>query len=466
MGPGIAHRRAEHDVLGVFFLPPVGSVWIDSPADRISCTLFLMIGAAIVGLQEAVHRAARLQSITTSKLNDATADIQKSQQVLHDLVADVPGVVWEAWGQPDEASQQIDFISHHVEPLLGYTPEEWVKTPNFWLQVVHPEDRERAAREAYAIFESRGTGTSEFRWVGRDGRIVWVQAQSRVILDPEGRPVGMRGITMDITARKLLEQERQHLLEQAQRLNRVKDEFLATLSHELRTPINAVMGWARMLREGIVTGARATHALEAIERNAVAQTRLIEELLDVSRIVTGKFQLETEDLDVAAVVRTALDGMRPAAEAKGITLRLEQAASALLLRGDPHRLQQAIWNVLSNAVKFTPADGTVTLSTSRTASEVLITVTDTGEGIPPDVLPFVFDRFRQADSTPTRAHSGLGLGLAIVRHIVELHGGRVSAASDGPGRGATVHIALPFMPSAAAKTRLAPSNEAMPAVSS
>ena len=449
LGPGIATTLLGAGYSAYFFLGPINSLWVSAPADRISCTLFVIIGVAIAVLQESVRRADHRHTVTTSQLETATADVQRSQRRIQDLLDDVPGVVWEAWGHPDAASQRIDFISDHVEGMLGYTPQEWLQTPNFWLQVVHPEDRDRAAREAHEIFTRGGVGVSEFRWVGRDGRVVWVQAQSRVVHDEHGRPLGMRGVTMDITARKLLEQERQALLEQAQRLNQVRDEFLATLSHELRTPINAVLGWAQMLRVGAVTGTRATDALHAIERNAQAQTRLIEELLDVSRIVTGKFALEIHEFDLGTTIDAAVDAIRPAAAAKNITVRVVHPGRAgMTMRGDPHRLQQAIWNVLSNAVKFTPDGGLVTILTDRTPSEMQITVTDTGEGITGDALPFVFDRFTQADSTPTRAHAGLGLGLAIVRHIVELHGGHVEATSDGADRGAAFRLRLPFDPAA------------------
>ena len=447
LGPGLVTTMLCAFYSTYSFLEPRGVIWISTTADRISFALFIVIGAAIAWLHEIGRQTYRRLTLTTSQLKAATADIARSQKRIQELLADLPGVVWETWEDPDPAAQRIDFISHHVEGLLGYTPAEWTRTRKFWLQVVHPDDRERAGREAREIFARGGVGSSEFRWVARDGRAVWVHAQSRVIHDQNGRPIGMRGVTMDITARKRLEQERLRLLEEAQGLNRIKDEFLATLSHELRTPINAVLGWAQMLREGVVRGPRATHALEAIERNALAQTRLIEELLDVSRIVTGKFRLDIVEFDLGGVVAAAVEGLGPAAQAKNITLRVQQPSGvSLKLRGDPHRIQQAIWNVVSNAVKFTPHGGAVTVATARTATELHITVADTGEGIAADVLPFVFDRFHQADSTPTRSHAGLGLGLAIVRHIVELHGGRVHAASDGPAQGATFRIALPFVP--------------------
>jgi CheY-like chemotaxis protein/nitrogen-specific signal transduction histidine kinase len=225
--------------------------------------------------------------------------------------------------------------------------------------------------------------------------------------------------------------------------NRAKDEFLATLSHELRTPINAIMGWGQMLQQGVVDPARTAHAIDAIVRNAAAQTRLIEDLLDLSRIISGKFRLDVEIVDVGGIVAAALAAVEPAAHAKGLRLQTVADAGGRVY-GDRQRLQQAVWNLLSNAVKFTPRGGRVQLQVLRVNSHLEIVVSDTGQGVPPDILPYIFDRFRQADSTSTREHSGLGLGLAIVRHIVELHGGTVEAASDGPGKGATFRLKLPL----------------------
>jgi PAS domain S-box-containing protein len=232
------------------------------------------------------------------------------------------------------------------------------------------------------------------------------------------------------------------LYREAQRVNRVKDEFLATLSHELRTPLNAILGWSRLLRMGKLDDSARARALETIERNASAQAQLIEDLLDVSRIISGKFQVEVRTVDVPAVTEAALDAVRLAAEAKSIELvaRIEIVPQ---LAGDPTRLQQVVWNLLSNAIKFTPKGGRVEVRVSTVESHVEIVVGDNGEGIRADFLPYVFDRFRQADGTTTRAHSGLGLGLAIVRHLVELHGGSVRAHSEGVGKGAVFSVRLP-----------------------
>jgi signal transduction histidine kinase/CheY-like chemotaxis protein len=232
---------------------------------------------------------------------------------------------------------------------------------------------------------------------------------------------------------------------EAETANRIKDEFLATLSHELRTPLNAVLGWAITLRSGRLDEATAARALEAIERNARAQSQLIEDLLDISRIVTGKLRLDVRPVEPAAVIEAALDAVRPVAESKGIVLHTALEAQSGPVYADPDRLQQVVWNLLTNAIKFTPSGGRVEVRLQRTASAAVIVVQDTGQGITADLLPHVFDRFRQADSSSTRTHGGLGIGLALVRHLVELQGGRVAAESDGPGKGATFRVRLPVL---------------------
>ena len=239
------------------------------------------------------------------------------------------------------------------------------------------------------------------------------------------------------------------LYRESLRVNRVKDEFLATLSHELRTPLNAVLGWARLLRSGKLAVDARQRALETIERNAVAQAQLIEDLLDVSRIISGKFRVEVRPVDLRAVTGAAIESVRLAAESKGIELAARVAPVPSIF-GDATRLQQVVWNLLCNAIKFTPRGGRVAVRLERVDSHVEIEVADNGPGIRPDFLPYVFERFRQADGTTTRAHTGLGLGLAIVRHLVELHGGSVRAFSEGLGKGATFVVRLPIGPVRAA----------------
>jgi PAS domain S-box-containing protein len=247
----------------------------------------------------------------------------------------------------------------------------------------------------------------------------------------------------DVAARAALAIENAQSYQEAQSANRLKDEFLATLSHELRTPLNAVLGYARMLRSGAIRSERAAHAHEVIERNAEALAQIVEDVLDVSRIISGKAFLDLRPTDVATVVKDATATVRPTAEAKGLRLELALADNVGPVAGDPNRLQQVVWNLLSNAVKFTPRGGHIRVQVEAVADQAELVVTDTGIGLSSEFLPHVFERFRQAEGGPTRRHGGLGLGLAIARHIVEMHGGTIEASSDGPGQGATFRVKLP-----------------------
>ena len=377
------------------------------------------------------------------------SELKIHQERIEDIVAHVPGVVWEAWGKPDAANQRIDFVSSYVEKMLGYSSDEWLSTPNFWLQVVHPEDRERAAAEAAAIFASGKGGSSRFRWMHKDGHEVWVEAQSMVVCDESG-PIGMRGVTMDITPAVRAEIERgdllrreRHAREEAEEASRLKEEFLATVSHELRTPLNAVVGWSRLLRAGQLDPDGAAHAIEIIERNALMQKQIVEDLLDVSRIVTGKLRINTQLVDLLLVIHAAIDAIRPAAEAKEIEIRTHFESPDVIVKADVERLQQVFWNLLANAVKFTPARGVVDVHLRQQDSLAEVRIEDSGPGVPPDFLPRIFERFSQADGSSTRKHGGLGLGLAIVRHLVELHGGTVSASNRDENGGAMLTVLLP-----------------------
>ena len=257
--------------------------------------------------------------------------------------------------------------------------------------------------------------------------------------------------------------ENARLYHDAREADRLKDEFLAVLSHELRTPLNAIVGYARLLRGGVLEGARAAQALETLERNANALTQIVEDVLDVSRVISGKVRLDVQPVELPLIVQNAVETVRPAADAKGVRLQTIIDPRLAPVSGDPNRLQQVVWNLLANAVKFTPRRGRVQVRVERVNSHVEIAVSDTGIGIKPDFLPFVFDRFRQADSSTTRRTGGLGLGLSIVRHIVELHGGTVQAASDGENNGATFRVRLPVMivhPEPAAPPRVHPRSAA------
>jgi PAS domain S-box-containing protein len=272
-----------------------------------------------------------------------------------------------------------------------------------------------------------------------------------------GEVVGAVLVFHDATERQQMEERRQRLLDQEQRAreeaenaNRMKDEFLAMLSHELRTPLSAIAGWAHILREGGLEPADAARAIEVIDRNAKVQGQLISDILDVSRIISGKLRLEKKAVPASAVVEAAIDTVAPTAEAKHVRLEASLEPEAGVVWADPDRLQQVVWNLLTNAIKFTPEGGLVSIRLARAGSQMEIVVRDTGEGISPDFAPHVFERFRQADSSTTRPHGGLGLGLAIVRHLVEAHGGTVVAESAGKNQGATFTVRLPRQDVAAA----------------
>ena len=280
--------------------------------------------------------------------------------------------------------------------------------------------------------------------------------RSRVVpeLDEQGRVRSLLGITEDVTESRRAEAERRELLEkersarrEAERANRLKDEFVATLSHELRTPLNAILGWAQLLREDQGVDSLA-QAIEVIERNARLQSQMVSDLLDMSRILSGKVRLELRTVDLATLVAEAVDSIRPSAEEKRLRISLELGGAALV-RCDPGRLHQVLWNLLSNAVKFTDAGGAIEVGLARSASSARVVVRDSGEGIASEFLPHLFERFRQADGSTTRRHGGLGLGLSIARQLVDLHGGAISAQSDGLGRGSTFAVELPLAEPAA-----------------
>src|SRR6478736_931140 len=298
-----------------------------------------------------------------------------------------------------------------------------------------------------------GGDLAEGGWISRkDGQQLYVDTASAPVTDDAGRLAGFAHFVKDVTEKHRIETEREELLEseraargEAERASRMKEEFLATLSHELRTPLNAVLGWARLLRKSRDLSEDAMNGLTVIERNARSQGQIIDDLLDMSAIISGKVRLEVEPVDLASLVSTAIETIRPAAQARDIQLEVVLDASPALVRGDPYRLQQVLWNLLSNAVKFTPKDGRITITLARVHSHLEVEVTDNGEGIDAAFLPYVFDRFRQADASSSRPHGGLGLGLSIVKQLVELHGGSIRAVSAGRGKGSTFRIELPVL---------------------
>jgi len=339
--------------------------------------------------------------------------------------------------------------SDELLSIYGIDPRSFNESYQAFLERVHPEDRERVEGIVSAALTDGRPFAFEHRILRPDGELRILLAQGGVILDKRQRPIRMMGTGQDITEHKRREEERATLTREqiarreAEEANRLKDEFLATLSHELRTPLNAIVGWADLLRGGTLDAPTTARAVETILRNVRIQSNLISDILDISRMTMGQLELATQAVDPCSVIESAIDTMRPAAHAKKIGLRSRLDREGSLVRGDPDRLQQVVWNLLSNAIKFTPEGGKVTISCRTEDGSVRIRVEDDGPGVDPEFLPYVFDPFRQRDSSGTRLHGGLGLGLAIVRRLVELHGGSVSARNREGAPGALFEIVLP-----------------------
>ncbi len=336
--------------------------------------------------------------------------------------------------------------------LFGLPPDAPVTYESF-LAGLHPDDRAHTDAAVQRTFDPAGDGrfVTEYRAVAPDGTERWLSANGQTLFDGAGRAARFIGTVLDITERKRAEAERERqfahervLRAQAEEASHLKDEFLATVSHELRTPLTAFLGYAQLLRARKRDEAYVERTTAKMVQSAQTQAQIIEDLLDVSRIVSGRLRIEPEPIDLIAVIRAALDTVRPTVEAKGLHLHTDLHSEASQIVGDPNRLQQVVWNLLSNAAKFTPPEGAIEVGLARRGREALLTVRDTGQGISPAFLPFVFERFRQADGTSHRVHGGLGLGLSIVRHLVEAHGGSVQAASAGEGQGAIFTVRLPL----------------------
>ena len=393
-------------------------------------------------------------AVTTVTISVLAARVRQSRVTLEATVASIgDGVI------VTDQNGRVTFLNSVAEHLTGWAARDADGQPvSSVFNVVSEETRvpapnpaERALRERIVVGLPHHT-----LLIRRNGTELPVADSGAPIRDQHNRLIGAVLVFRDATPQRRVEQsfrrqseDRLRLLEnertaraEAEKANRLKDDFLATLSHELRTPLNAVMGWAHMLARRELTETQRKQALAAINRNAQAQSRLVDDVLDLSRIITGRMALTAEPVELSEIVRTTVESFTPAVLAKRQTVHLDLESPARIT-GDAHRLRQVIWNLLSNAIKFTPEDGEITVRVSHVRSRVQVEVSDTGEGIDPAFLPYVFDRFRQGDSSSTRRHGGLGLGLALVRHLVEAHGGTVTAASPGRGRGATLTVRLP-----------------------
>jgi PAS domain S-box-containing protein len=394
-------------------------------------------------LSAEVERQARVFDTTLSSITDFVYILDREARFLY-----VNKALLDLWGLKLEEALGKDFFD--------------LKYPR--------ELAEKLAAQVRQVFETKKGLSDETPYVSPSGAAGFYEYIFSPVFAADGKVEVIAGSTRDVTERKRsVEQLRQAAAEreeilaseraarnEAERASRMKDEFLATLSHELRTPLNAILGWSRILASDWRSQDDLAEGLATIERNARAQTQIIEDLLDMSRIISGKVRFDVQRVDLGSVVRAAAEAVKPAADSKGVRLQLVLDPQAGPISGDPNRLQQVFWNLLTNAVKFTPRGGRVQVLLERVNSHLELSVTDTGEGINPEFLPHVFDRFRQSDPSTTRRHGGLGIGLAIVKQLVELHGGSVRATSPGVGHGATFTISLPV---SAVRSAPRPSNE-------
>ncbi|HEY0285334.1 MAG TPA: ATP-binding protein, partial [Vicinamibacterales bacterium] len=355
------------------------------------------------------------------------------------------------------AAWEWDVRSGHVtwstdpEKLFGF-PSGSFGSERRIFRTLHPEDAQRVDAAVQRALETAGMYECEYRAVRPDGAVVWITERGRALPADDGTVSKVVGVSRDVSAERRAEQDRERLLisersarDEAERQSRIKDEFLATLSHELRTPMNAILGWLSMMAEEEAVRDPA-QAIAAIRRNAELQAKLIEDLLEMNKLTSGTFRLELGTVDIGAALDGAIQSLQPAAIAKGVAVRRSVADGTPDVRADGRRLQQVLWNLIHNAVKFTPSGGVVDIAVSITDNAVEVAVADTGMGITSDFLPHVFDRFRQADSSTTRRNTGLGIGLSIAKHLVELHGGSIDVVSGGLDRGSTFRVLLPRAP--------------------
>jgi len=397
--------------------------------------------------QEALERAnleleQRVQE-RTAALTRAHQGVRENEERLRMALEVAHIAAWEWQLTSGQMQWSTDAEALFGFPAGAFGPELRI------VRVAHPDDTLRI-ESAIADALQSGSYEAEYRAIRPDGRIVWLKERGRVFSDSDGER--MVGITRDITAEREAVQEREALLkrerearDEAERQSGIKDEFLATLSHELRTPMNAILGWLSILESGKPVRDLPS-VLEVIARNAQIQAKLIDDLLDMNRLLSGNAHLEVTAVDMSVLLHTTLQGLQPAADAKGVVIAAITDPGVGGMLGDSRRLQQVLWNLIHNAIKFTPAQGRVEVSVSRVDGQIQIAVIDNGQGIAPSFLPHVFERFRQQDASSTRATFGLGLGLSIAKQLVELHGGTISAHSEGEGRGASFTVRLPAVP--------------------
>jgi len=386
-------------------------------------------------------------NLDVTEFRQAEESLYESEERFKQIAENIDAVLWIR----NFASGRLEFFSSGSERLWGIPAEKLMAGSAQWFEYIHPDDRATAS----AMMQEQIAKASldlEYRIVTPEGRMRWVRDRAFAIKDQNGLPRRIAGFSVDTTERKQAEEIRAALLAreqearaQAEAANRTKDEFLAIVSHELRSPLNAMLGWARVLRSEDVDQQTQDHAIQVIEQSAEMQSRLIEDLLDSARIASGKLRIESRPVNLLPAIRSAIDTVFQEAERKGISIETDLDADANQVMGDAGRLQQIVWNLLANAVKFTPAGGKVFVTLKQEPSWATITVRDTGIGIKADDLPNIFDRFQQVDSSSTRRAGGLGLGLALVKNLVELHHGTITAASDGERLGSLFTVRLPSL---------------------
>jgi PAS domain S-box-containing protein len=418
---------------GLFFGHPQPGIFTED-SERILVALAAQAAVAIdnARLYDVLQRELEQQRVTQQALRESEA---LSRSVLNNTgdcvkVLDLDGAIIYM-NPPGLAAFDLDSF----EPIMGRL---WA---DFWPEGMRETVR-HSVRDAAAGISSRFTGACPTT----RGALKWWDVIVTPVYDSEGKVSRLTATSRDVTDQRKASEELVVAKGEAERQSRMKDEFLATLSHELRTPLQSVLGWAEVLRGGPGDPDEWRQGLDVITRNAHAQTRIIEDLLDMSRILAGKVRLEVQKVRLDNVLEAAIETVRPTAETKGIRLNSVLDSKTQPIVGDPNRLQQVFWNLLSNAIKFTPRHGKVHVTLERVNSHLEVSIIDTGSGIAPEFLPYVFDRFRQADASTTRHHGGLGLGLAIVKHLTELHGGTVKVKSPGPGKGTTFIVTLPLAP--------------------
>ncbi len=386
---------------------------------------------------EVERQAAELASINS--------ELRQSEERFRALSACSPIAIFLT-----DTSGKFTYANPNCQAFYGFKiNESWEEG---WAKCIHSEDRDRVLADWSRSIRCGKTYSEEFRICQHHGIVRWVHVRTSVMFSDKRQLLGHVGTIEDITERKQAEAVREQMIreqaarQEAEAANRMKDEFLAIVSHELRTPLTAILGWSKQLLSRKFDAATTDRALQTIERNAQSQAQLIEDILDVSKIIRGKLKLQLKTVNLITLIETLLETVRPQAEAKAIQLESIFDPAVQMVCGDQERLRQVIGNLLSNAIKFTPKAGRVEVRLQKTdaSSDAQIQVTDTGIGINPDFLPYVFDRFRQADSSSTRSHGGLGLGLTIARHLVELHGGKIYAHSEGKDKGATFTVNLPL----------------------